>query len=524
MLRVSLPLAAAALILILAALQGGAVAQQPLRVVVAQDRDAEDWDPPVGWQTESEWIEMNAYDCLLFRNATHADYVAGLATRWERVGDLTMRFHLRRNVRFHDGSPFTADDVKFHYDRIKAGPRERYIVQPQYLFFSEIVVRDPFTVDVVTEAPNTLLLDLMSQTGCGIVSRAYFQRTSRDVLHRAPMGTGPYRLREWVKGERVVLEANRDYWAGKPDVDELIFRIIPEASTRVAELLTSGVDITYKMVQQEEARIKARSNLSAVWGVIDRGYMLFPRIQVNPRYRGTPELDRKFVTDDARVREAIELAIDKYKLRDLIQPGGEAFRSRLFAPTPEANPDLWGRKANLYSPQRARELLAEAGYNSSQRLVMHAHDQFPSGDLARAIAQMLRQVGLNIDLRVLDLNTFNTTIYFPRRTQDLILLDLGGNTKPFFGLFSFHTQQALGAAGYGGGKVQLDRLIDCAFQDVRDNDRRIRCYHRANQVIADERYVIGLIQTQQLWGISTRLRYTPRIDNHIFGAEFKRAQ
>ena len=76
----------------------------------------------------------------------------------------------------------------------------------------------------------------------------------------------------------------------------------------------------------------------------------------------------------------------------------------------------------------------------------------------------------------------------------------------------------------GAVNVTLDRLIDCAFQDVRDNDRRIRCYHRANQVIADERYVIGLIQTQQLWGISTRLRYTPRIDNHIFGAEFKRAQ
>lgn len=518
-------LAAIVLVAGLLMLQGpGAVAQQPFRVVVAQAIDAEDWDPPVGWQTPAEWIELNAYDCLLFRNADHSDFVPGLATRWERVGDLTMRFHLRRNVRFQDGTPFTAEDVKFHYERIQAGPRERYIVQPQYQFFSEIVARDPFTIDVVTSTPNTLVLDLMSQTGCGVVSRAYFQRTNRDVLHRSPMGTGPYRLREWVKGERVVLEANRDYWGGKPDVDELVFRIIPEPSTRVAELLTSGVDVTFGLVQQEEARIKARSNLRALWAVNDRGWMLFPRIRVNERYKGNQELDRKFVTEDPRIREAIELAVDKYKLRDLIQPGGDAFRSRLFAPIPEANPDLWGRRANLYNTQRARELMAEAGYTQSQRLVFHASDLFPSGDMARAVAQMLRQVGFNIDLRLLDENTFNTQIYFPRRTQELILLNLGGNTKPFFGLFSFHTSQSWSPSGYGGGKIELDRLIDCAFQDVRDNARRIRCFHRANQVIADERYVIGLAQTQQLWGVNSRLRYTPRIDNHIFGVDFKRAQ
>jgi peptide/nickel transport system substrate-binding protein len=509
-----------------AAFQGpNALAQQPFRVTVAQAIDAEDWDPPVGWQTPAEWIELNAYDCLLFRNADHSNFVPGLATRWERINDLTMRFHLRPNVRFHDGSPFTAEDVKFHYDRIKAGPRERYIVQPQYQFFNEVVVRDPLTIDVVNDAPNTLMMDLMSQTGCGIVSRAYFQRTSRDVLHRAPMGTGPYRLREWVKGERVVLEANAQYWGGKPEVDELVFRIIPEPSTRVAELLTGGADITFGLVQQEEARIRARQNLRALWAVNDRGWMLFPRIKVNDRYKGQAEFDRKFVTEDPRIREAIELAIDKYKLRDLIQPGGEAFRARLFQPIPEANPALWGRGANLYNQNRARALMAEAGYSpATQKLVFNASDLFPSGDLARAIAQMLRQVGFNVDLRLADENTFNTTVYFPRRTQELILLNLGGNTKPFFGLFSFLSSQALSPSGYGGSTQQIDNLINCAFQDVRDNARRINCYHRANEVIADQRFVIGLMQTQQLWGINNRVRYTPRIDNHVFGVDIKRAQ
>jgi peptide/nickel transport system substrate-binding protein len=500
------------------------VGQQPFRVVVAQAEDAEDWDPPVAWNTPPEWIEQNAYDCLLFRSPSGSAFEAKLAERWEQVSDLVFRFHLRPGVRFHDGSPFTAEDIKYHYERIKNGTREQYIVQPQYQFFNEVIVRNPTTVDFVLPEPNTLILNLTSQTGCGIVSRAYHQRVSRDVMHRNPMGTGPFRLRQWVKGERVVLEANREYWAGKPDVDEFTFRIIPEPSTRLAELLTGGVDVTYGLNMLDEARIAANQRLRALWAPNNRGWMLFPRLRVNERYKGDPELDRKFLTEDARIREAIELAIDKYRLRDLVQRQGEAFRARLFQPLPEANPALWGRRANLYNPQRARELLQEAGY-TGQRLVFHAPEQFaglPAGDLARAITQMLRAVGLNVDLRLLDANTFNTQIYFPRRTQELILLNLGGNDNPFFGLSQFHTRIGWSPGGYGGASLRLDRLIDCAFRDVRDNARRLRCYHQAGEIIADERFVIGLFQSYNLWGIRQDIDYTPRMDNYILGNEFKR--
>jgi peptide/nickel transport system substrate-binding protein len=513
-------------VLIPQVLQGPAVvtAQQLFRVVVAQAEDAEDWDPPVAWNTAPEWIEQNAYDCLVFRNASGSRFEPKLAERWERVSDLVFRFHLRPNVRFHDGTPFTAEDIKYHYERIKHGTREQYIVQPQYQFFSEVLVRTPTTVDFLLPEPNTLILNLTSQTGCGVVSRAYHQRVSRDVMHRNPMGTGPFRLRQWVKGERVVLEANRDYWGGKPEVDEFIFRIIPEPSTRLAELLTGGVDVTYGLNVLDEARIRGNQRLRAVWAPNNRGWMLFPRLRVNERYKGDPELDRRFLTEDPRIREAIELAIDKYRLRDLVQRQGEAFRARLFQPLPEANPALWGRRANLYNPQRARELLQEAGYRG-QRLVFHAPEQFaglPAGDLARAITQMLRDVGLNVDLRLLDTNTFNTQIYFPRRTQELILLNLGGNDNPFFGLSQFHTRIGWSPGGYGGASPRLDRLIDCAFQDVRDDARRLRCYHQASEIIADERFVIGLFQTYNLWGIRQDISYTPRMDNYILGEDFKR--
>lgn len=159
--------------------------------------------------------------------------------------------------------------------------------------------------------------------------------------------------------------------------------------------------------------------------------------------------------------------------------------------------------------------------------MFHAPEQFaglPAGDLARAIAQMLRQVGFNVDLRLLDTNTFNTQSCFPRRTQELILLNLGGNDSPFFGLSQFRTRIGWSPSGYGGASPRLDQLSDCASQDVRDNARRLSCYHRASQIIADERFVIGLFQTVTLWGINRDIDYWPRIDNNILGDEFTRVK
>jgi peptide/nickel transport system substrate-binding protein len=500
-------------------------AQQSLRATIATDTDVKSWDPPVDWTTEHYWILHNLYDPLVFRGPNHSTFEPKLAERWERLNDLTVRFHLRRNAKFHDGTDVTAEDVRHHFLRIKEGTRQQYIVQPEWQFFTDVVVRDRWTLDVMLPGPDSNILDLVAKTSGGVVSKAYVERVGLEGVHRAPLGSGPYKLKEWVRGERVLLEANSAHWGGKPEVDELGFRIIPEPSTRLAELLTGGVDMAFGLVERDEARITSRPNLRAQWAPTDRGWMLFTRERVNERYKGDPELDRKFATEDPRVRRAIELAINKYVLRDLVQKGGEAFRARLFQPIPEANPALWGRRANLYDPAAAQTLLREAGYkNGEPKLVFHASDHFPSGDVARAIAAMLRRVGFTVDLRLSDRNTFNTQVYFPRRTQELILLLLGGNTKPFFGLFSFHTKQAWAPSGYGGGRTDLDRLIDCAFHDVRENQRRLRCYHRAQEIIADERYVIGLFQESQLWGINTRFQYTPRFDSYLLGAEMKRGR
>ncbi|MEX2355778.1 MAG: ABC transporter substrate-binding protein [Thermaerobacterales bacterium] len=495
----------------------------PFKVVVAQAADAASWDPPQDWNTAPEWLISNAYDCLLFKSPDSGSFEPKLATSWEQIDDLTFRVHLREGVKFHDGTELTAEDVKFHYERIAEGPRELYIVTDQYKFFDEIVIHDDYTFDFVTPAPDSLLLQKLSQTACGIVSKDYVEEVGPDGVHREPMGTGAYKLVEWVRGEHVTFEANEDWWGGKPDVDEFEFRIIEEASTRVAELLTGGVDLTYGILPQDEDRLNAKDNLSTVWSPTDRGYQLYTRIEVHPDYVGDPELDREFATFDPRVREAIELAIDKYALRDIAGGEGEAFRARLFKPLPEAHPDLYGPQANLYDPDRARAILQEAGYGDGEpTLVFHASAAWPGEDIALAVGDMLEQVGFNVDLRILDTTTFNQEIYFPRRTQELVLLGLGGQMNPFFALFSFRCVQTAG--NYGYCNEELDPLIESAWEEVHDDARRYEMYQEASYIIAEDRPVIGLFQTSQLWGINDRIEYTPRTDNHIFGAEIKRAR
>jgi peptide/nickel transport system substrate-binding protein len=497
----------------------------PSRVVVAQGSGAASWDPPQDWNTAPEWVINNAYDCLLFTSADGSEYVPMLATDWERLDEVTLRMNLREGVKFHDGTDFDAEDVKYHYERIRDGDRETYIVTNQYDFFEDIVIHDPYTLDFVTPEPDSLLLNKLSQTACGIVSKEYVEEVGPEGVHKSPMGTGPWKLKDWGRDEFVLFERNDDYWGEKPEFEEFEFKVIPEPSTRVAELLTGGVDITYEIRPQDKDRIDAKDNLETFWAKTDRGYSLYPRMGVNPQFEGEPELDREFATEDPRVREAIELALNKEELREVTGGNGEPYRARMFEPVPEANPDLYGPEANLYDPDKAKQILEEAGYAEGEpTLVFHASSAYPTGDIARVIEKMLEDVGFTVELKLLDTQTFNTEIYFPRRTQELILLGLGGNMNPFFGTLSFHSSRRESYGGVGAGSEEIDNLLNCAWTTVLDDDKRIGCYHEAQQLIADRRMVIGLFQISRLWGVNAdKVEYTPRYDNHIKGVDIKKA-
>ncbi len=495
---------------------------EPIRVVVAQAADVESWDPPVGWGSANQWITDNAYDWLFMRSGDGAEWVPLLAESWEVIDDVTVRFDLREGVKFHDGTELTAEDVKYHYRRIIDGTREEYIVQPQYTWIQEIIIHDPYTFDVVAESPDSAFMWRLAQTntGASIVSKDYVEEVGTEGVHREPMGTGAWRLKEWVRDEHTHFVANEDYWRGRPNFDEFIFKVIPEPSTRIAELLTGGVDLTYGVMAEDQARLEADPDTQAFWAKNARGFLLWTRIGVHPNHVGEPELDREFVTEDPRIRKAVELALDKEALRDFHGGIGQPFRARgPYQPLPEGNPDLYGERANLYDPGRARELIEEAGYGPGEaHLVFHTWEEWPQGDLARVMQDMLEEVGFSIELILLDGTTMTSEVYGPRKTQELFMAYLGGQMNPVFATRIFESsEQLVNYGGQGAGSEELDQLLHKAWTEMEDEGLRNQFYHEATAIIAEERYVIGLFQGSELWGASNRIDYTPRFDNEIYG-------
>ncbi len=519
--------------------------EEPQRVVIAQATDAFSWDPPQDWISAAEWVIQNAYDYLFVRSPDGGDWIPELAKEWEVIDELTFRFYLHEGVKFHDGTELTAEDVKFHYRRVIEGSRDEYIVTDQYDWIDKIVIHDDYTFDVVSKEPNSLFLWQLSQqnTGAGIVSKAYFEEVGIDGVHRSPMGSGPWVLEEHVRDEHILFSRNEDYWQTDkfPNFQELEYRIIPEASTRVAEILTGGVDLIYDVTPQDKDRLDANPDVTTYWNNTARGHMLTTRVgprsrenYPDPDYPDDPELNRVFATADPRVRDAIEMAIDKYALRDISGGDGEPFRARgPFGPLAESHAAVYGPDANVYDPDGARALLEEGGYGPGEpTLVMHASEAWPYGDIARVIGDMLEQVGFTVDLRILDTTSWRTDIYLPGKSQELNLMALGGQMNPFFSTSQIHTER-LGYPevlppppemdpDYESLSSRINELLDYAWTEVVDEQGRIDAYHEATALAAERNApFIGLVQMSTLYAWRNRVEYQPRFDIELWGYDFK---
>jgi peptide/nickel transport system substrate-binding protein len=211
-------------------------------------------DPPADWAIASTWIHMNMFDCLVWRNRETAAFEPWLATSWQNIDDSTWRMTLREGVTFHNGEPFTADAVKWTYERIQNASRDEFITFNQWLFIDEITALSDYEIEITTVEPDPSFLSKMAGTGCGIQAPV----AGREMMESGeytPIGTGPYEFVEYVTDDFLVLEANEDYWQGAPDIETITWRSIPENSTRVANLLTGAVDLTVGVPPQDWERI-----------------------------------------------------------------------------------------------------------------------------------------------------------------------------------------------------------------------------------------------------------------------------
>lgn len=433
-------------------------------------------------------VNDNIYETLL--NRTHdGELVAGLATGLpEQLDATTWQFTLNSGISFHNGEPLNADAVVFSIERI----RDPDLGSEQESFFATVTAAeavDDLTVNVITGEPDPILPARMA--GVKIVPPEHAQSAG---FADEPVGTGPYRFVEWVKGQHVVLEANDDYWGGRPAIDQVEYRFIEEPGTRLAGLLAGEFDLITNLQPEDAGAVPQAVNITGTEHPI---FIL--------------DADEG-VTSDVRVRQAMNYAVDKEALANSLFLG--------FARVDDGqvlSPEFTGYNPNLdpypYDPDRARELLEEAGaVGASVELVGTSGRWLKDRETVESVAQFLRDAGLDAQPRIFEFTEYLDRLFDREARGDGIyvtssndLLDADRQLATYY---------APSGIGSSNSIEEMQTVIDEARQET-DVAARQALYERATEIAYDEALFIFLMNIEDIYGLSDRLEWQPRVDGKI---------
>jgi peptide/nickel transport system substrate-binding protein len=476
-----------------ASLAGPAAAQTRDLVTVDLPNDAATLDPHLQWDTDSYTVYRNIFDNLVTRDAS-GTIVPQIATAWTYVSDTVIDLTIRQGVTFHDGTPLTPEDVVFSIRRI-IDPALR---SPQLSQFDQIAsaeVTGPATVRMVTKSPYPALFAQLVKLS--IVPKAYVEKVGAQKFNLEPVGSGPFRLKQWQKGIAATLEANDTYWRGKPPFRTVVFRVVPDVATRVADLQTGKADIVRGLSPDEALTVKKDAKLQVLAVPTERiGYM-FLNAQAGP-------------TQDVRVRRAVAHAIDRAAIIEaLLQGYGKAVDVVL---TPANFGFVDDVKGWPYDPAKAKALIAEAGAagQTLSFLTSPAYDR----RVVEALQQMIQDVGLKVEIQTMDQPTFL------RRRQGRP--DEAGSLS--LGRWSCACQDADGVIFplFRSGSIwakyanpAFDREVDAA-RSILDPKQRLVHYRKAFEILRDEVPGIGLYQDFAIYAARKEITWTPTANEAFF--------
>ena len=412
-----------------------------------------------------------------------------LATSWSSNADSTVwTFQIRQGVTFHDGTPLNAEAVRANLARF-INPE----VRAAYAFLlgsvREITATGEYTLQMTLAQPFAPILSHLSHSFIGIISPAQLQGLAPTASVENPIGTGPYRLVSWNRGERVTLAVNQNYWGTVPQIPNLIFNFIPEESARIIALETGEADAIMAVPPSEVARLQQNPEIEVV-----------TQTSVRNIYIGFNHVREPFT--DVRVRRAMNYAIDKEAIVNSIFEG-----SAIVSDAPVASAVFGHRSVGPfpYDPARARQLLAEAGFpNGFDMILHHPTGRYPlDATVAQAVQAMLAQVGIRATLQTREWSAYlQFTAQPPDQAEyDAFLLGWGTVTLDSdYGLYAlFHSNQ-WNPNGNNRGFFKNERL-DQILSEARVNTnqaQRAQLYGEAMQIIWDDAAWIFLYNAGQI--------------------------
>ncbi|MFN2461571.1 MAG: ABC transporter substrate-binding protein [Candidatus Velthaea sp.] len=471
-------------------------------ITISQGVDADTLNPLDSTITPTFNVVSHVYERLVDYGDRPGQYVGRLATSWRRVSPTVEEYKLRRDAKFSNGDPFTSADVKFTIDYIK--DPKNVSKQTSYVRdIDRVETPDPYTVRFVSNTTKAIGPGLTNPVF--MVDAKFWQAHGNAYMTDHPMGTGPYVLKEWRKDEQISFDANNAWWGGKPRIDHVIFKPIPEAAARVAALKTGGTDLITNVPVQYATSIEGgRSTRMASTRSLRQLFIAFNTLQAGPQ-------------QNKLVRQAINYAVDVPAIVKNVL-GGRGYELTSVIP-----PNYFGYDASVpaykHDPAKAKALLQQAGFPDGKgiSLVINA----PVGrynrdrEVAEAVAGQLTAVGISATIKAQEWTSYSNQV---NRKALSPLYELGWNAPaadadavvtPLF-------ESNAPLACYKNDEV--DKLIEAARAEL-DMAKRKAMYKRLATMLHDDPPWIVLFEYEDLYGVNRRVSFQPRGDEQLHAYE-----
>jgi ABC-type transport system substrate-binding protein len=429
-------------------------------------------------QTTSLIINMTdlLYDTLFYQNP-EGKLEPRLASKVDVSKDgLTYTLHLRKDVKFSDGTPFDAKVMKLTVDRA-LDPKMSVPQRSQINMIKESKIVDDYTLELVLSYPFAPFMPTLSMFVLSPISPAAIQKYGQDVRQN-PVGAGPYVLKEWVKGDRIVLTRNETYYGKKPTVEKLTFKIVPETATREAMLRSGQIDICYKPSPSNLAALKADANITVDMPLDSRTIFMGLNYQ-------------KGVTKNKLVRQAFNYAVDKDAIVKKI-----LFDTAVKMEGP-CSPIMFGyhkmQKQWDYNPEKAKQLLKEANFDFNQTVAMRT----PQGrylfdmQVSEYVQACLQAIGVKVELRTYDWPTYVAGLLKPIDQSELEVFLLGWGPMvldadlALYGMFHSVNNPPKGLAAAFYSSPEFDKAIEASRME-QDPNKRLELFKKAGEIVWED--------------------------------------